>query len=116
MSDKTEAVVDSAESAATTAEAKAAKTAEKSASAVHRTTDAARNFAERQNRPTGWHLEHDTAPSLHGWVAGQMGKGAFFAAILFFGILLFIYALRLISRILPEDPYAALDAVQRVLT
>ncbi|QFU09749.1 Intrinsic membrane protein PufX [Rhodobacteraceae bacterium THAF1] len=79
-------------------------------------TESAKKFAKRQDQPSGWHLEHDTAPSLYSWVALQMGKGAFYAAVLFFGVVLFIYALRLLSRVLPEDPYAAIDAVQRVLT
>ena len=78
-------------------------------------TETAKQFADRQDKPSGWHLENDTAPSLYSWVALQMGKGAMYAAILFFGVILFIYGLRLISRILPEDPYAALGAVQGLL-
>ena len=78
-------------------------------------TESAKALSDRQDQPTGWHLEHDTAPSLYSWVALQMGKGAFYAACLFFGVILFIYGLRLISRILPEDPYAAIDAAQMLL-
>lgn len=116
MSKLTETAKNTAESAANTAESVASTAATKSASAVQKATDAAKSFADRQNQPTGWHLEHDTAPSLYSWVSLEMGKGAFYGAVLFFGIVLFIYGLRLISRILPEDPYAALDVVQRVLT
>lgn len=52
---------------------------------------------------------------LRGYIAGQMGKGAFYAACVFFGVLFFIGFLRLVARFLPEDPYAAMDAAERTM-
>ncbi|PZX11413.1 intrinsic membrane protein PufX [Palleronia aestuarii] len=48
------------------------------------------------------------------WGFSQMSLGAFYAAIVFFGILIFFAVLGFIRGILPEDPYAAIDLTIRV--
>ena len=55
-----------------------------------------------------WYLD-DNKPSLRVWIFSQMAVGAGWGALVFFGIVLFIFALIAISSILPEDPFAALD-------
>ena len=55
-----------------------------------------------------WYLD-DSKPSLKMWVFSQMAVGAGWGALVFFGVILFIFALIAISNILPEDPFAALD-------
>ncbi len=56
-----------------------------------------------------WYLD-DSKPSLRMWIFSQMAMGAVYAMLVFFGVILFIFALIAISNILPEDPFAALDA------
>lgn len=56
-----------------------------------------------------WYLD-DSKPSLRMWMFTQMAMGAIYAMLVFFGVILFIFALVAISNILPEDPFAALDA------
>ena len=56
-----------------------------------------------------WYLD-DNKPSLKMWVFTQMAAGAGWGALVFFGVILFIFALIAIASILPEDPFAALDA------
>ena len=56
-----------------------------------------------------WYLDNDQKPSLRMWVFTQMAAGAGWGALVFFGVILFIFALIAISSILPEDPFAALD-------
>ena len=55
-----------------------------------------------------WYLD-DSKPSLKMWVFSQMAVGAGWGALVFFGVILFIFALIAISNLLPEDPFAALD-------
>ncbi len=69
-----------------------------------------RRSARRRAAPTTWHLEGGGAPSLYGWVAVNMAKGAGYAALLTIAVLGFILLIRALSFLLPEDPYAALDA------
>ncbi|MBC6442216.1 MAG: RC-LH1 core complex protein PufX [Rhodobacteraceae bacterium] len=57
----------------------------------------------------------DEKMSLRGWVTTHMLRGAGAAAMLFFGIILFIVILRMIAGILPENPYASLELGQEVL-
>ena len=54
---------------------------------------------------TEWYLEGNK-PSLKMWVFSQMAVGAGWGALVFFGAVLFIFALIAISSILPEDPFA----------
>ncbi|TDL81517.1 hypothetical protein E2L08_05200 [Palleronia sediminis] len=61
------------------------------------------------SKKTDWYLENDDR-SMHAWVLSHMTMGAVYAAVAFFGVIGFILVLRLIARILPEDPYAFLDA------
>ncbi|MXQ09772.1 hypothetical protein GQ651_18145 [Alphaproteobacteria bacterium GH1-50] len=61
-----------------------------------------------RNEP--WYLENDQKPSLKMWVFTQMAAGAGWGALVFFGVVLFIFALIAISSILPEDPFAALES------
>ncbi|WOI56121.1 RC-LH1 core complex protein PufX [Palleronia sp. LCG004] len=63
-------------------------------------------------KPPQWFMR-DSQPSLHMWIFSQMCLGAFYAAIVFFGVIGFILILRAISYLLPEDPYAAIDLMQR---
>ena len=56
-----------------------------------------------------WYLDNDQKPSLRMWVFTQMAAGAGWGALVFFGVVLFIFALIAISSILPEDPFAALE-------
>ncbi len=63
---------------------------------------------------TEWYLE-DNKPSLRMWVFTQMALGASYAAVAFFGVIAFILVLVVISKILPEDPFAALETGTRVL-
>ncbi len=55
-----------------------------------------------------WYLEEEH-PSLRMWIFTQMSMGAVYGAVLFFGVIGFVLIIRVISYLLPEDPYAALD-------
>ncbi len=55
-----------------------------------------------------WYLE-GSKPSLGMWVFSQMAVGAGWGALVFFGAVLFIFALIAVSAVLPEDPFAALE-------
>jgi hypothetical protein len=57
-----------------------------------------------------WYLETTPKPSLRMWIFQNMAMGAIYAALVFFGIILFILALRALAGLLPEDPFALLDA------
>ncbi len=62
-----------------------------------------------------WYLD-DSKPSMRAWIFSQMAVGAGWGALVFFGVILFIFALIAISNILPEDPFAALDAAPAITT
>ena len=62
-----------------------------------------------------WYLD-ESKPSLRMWVFSQMAMGAIYAMVVFFGVVLFIFALIAISKILPEDPFAALDTAIAIST
>lgn len=55
-----------------------------------------------------WYMDDGRKPSLHRWIFENMAIGAVYAAIVLFGIILFIYLLVGFSSILPEDPLALL--------
>ena len=55
-----------------------------------------------------WYLSGEK-PSLKAWIFTQMAIGAGWGAIVFFGVVFFIFILIAISSRLPEDPFAALD-------
>jgi hypothetical protein len=61
-----------------------------------------------------WYLD-DSKPSLRMWIFSQMALGAGWGALVFFGVILFIFALIAISSLLPEDPFAALEGGSVVL-
>ncbi len=61
-----------------------------------------------------WYLEQEQ-PSLRMWIFTQMSMGAVYGAVLFFGVIAFVLILRVISFLLPEDPYAALDTAGALL-
>jgi hypothetical protein len=63
-----------------------------------------------------WYLKTEKAPSLHMWVFRNMAMGAVWAALVLFGLIAFILVIRAISFILPEDPFAMLDATGRLIT
>ena len=56
-----------------------------------------------------WYMSKDDKPSLRMWVFSHMAAGAGWGALVFFGVVLFIFALIAISSILPEDPFALLE-------
>jgi len=62
-----------------------------------------------------WYLESSGKPSLRMWIFQQMSMGAVYAAIFFFGVIALILILAAIGRLLPEDPYAVLDAGRAAL-
>jgi hypothetical protein len=62
-----------------------------------------------------WYLD-DSKPSLRMWIFSQMAMGAIYAMLVFFGVVLFIFALIAISNLLPEDPFAALDSGAAITT
>ena len=62
-----------------------------------------------------WYLERSAKPSLRKWAFQQMAMGAVYAAILFFGIIAVLLILAAIGRLLPEDPFAVLDAGRAAL-
>jgi hypothetical protein len=51
--------------------------------------------------------EESEAARLRSWVLGQMLRGAFYAAILFFGVLVLIYAIYLLGLLLPPESKTA---------
>lgn len=61
-----------------------------------------------------WYLD-DSKPSLRMWVFSQMAMGAIYAMLAFSAVILFIFALIAISKILPEDPFAALETGTSIL-
>lgn len=62
-----------------------------------------------------WYLG-DSKPSLRMWIFSQMAMGAIYAMLVFFGVVLFIFALIAISNLLPEDPFAALETGSAITT
>ncbi len=50
------------------------------------------------------HLSIHPKTALRNWIAFQMMKGAGVAAALFFGTVIFIGIIRVIGRMLPENP------------
>ncbi len=63
-----------------------------------------------------WYMKTEKAPSLHMWVFRNMAMGAVWAALVLFGLIAIILVLRAISFILPEDPFAMLDAGRHLIT
>ena len=60
-----------------------------------------------------WYLD-GSKPSLKAWMFTQMAIGAGWGAIVFFGVVFFIFILVAISSRLPEDPFAMLDAAKNL--
>jgi hypothetical protein len=63
-----------------------------------------------------WYLKEEKAPSLHMWIFRNMAMGAVWAALVLFGLIAFILVIRAVSFILPEDPFAMLDAARHLIT
>ncbi len=63
-----------------------------------------------------WYLESSKKPSLRMWIFQNMAMGAVYAAIVFFGIIAVLLIIAAIGKLLPEDPYAALDAGRAALS
>ena len=63
-----------------------------------------------------WYLEGEKNPSLYFWIFQNMAMGAIYAAIVLFGLIAVILIIRAVSFLLPEDPFAALDAGQRLIS
>lgn len=57
-----------------------------------------------------WYIEDSPKPSLRMWIFQNMAMGAVYAAMLFFGVIAVILIIAAVGRLLPEDPFAALDA------
>jgi len=62
-----------------------------------------------------WYLD-DSKPSLAAWIFSQMAVGAGWGMLVFFGVVLFIFALIALSTLLPEDPFAAIDTGTQFLS
>ena len=63
-----------------------------------------------------WYLKDEQPPNLHMWIFRHMAMGAVYTALVLMGILFVILVFRSIAFILPEDPFAAIDAGQRALS
>ena len=63
-----------------------------------------------------WYLKDEKPPSLYFWIFRNMAMGAVYAGLTLMVILFVFLVLRSIAFILPEDPFAALDAGQRALS
>ena len=62
-----------------------------------------------------WYID-DQKPSLRLWIFSQMALGASYAALAFFGVIAFSLILVVISKLLPEDPFAALETGTRLIS
>jgi len=62
-----------------------------------------------------WYLEGQE-PSLRMWIFQQMSMGAIYAAAVFFGAIAVVLILVAVSKLLPEDPFAALETGKALLT
>lgn len=58
-----------------------------------------------------WYLERDKKPSLYGWIFAEMTRGAVYAFFAVMAVLGFIFVLIALSKLLPDDPYALLPAL-----
>ena len=58
------------------------------------------------------YFEETREASIRGWILGLMMKGAGWAAVLVFGVIGFLVGLRLLARLLPDNPNAALDVIR----
>jgi hypothetical protein len=63
-----------------------------------------------------WYLESSPKPSLRMWIFQQMGMGAIYAALAFFGIIAVILIIAAIGRLLPEDPFGTFEVGRAVVT
>jgi hypothetical protein len=63
-----------------------------------------------------WYLKTDKDPSLGMWIFRNMAMGAVWAGLVFFGCIAIILVLRAIGFLLPEDPFAMLDAARPLVT
>ena len=57
-----------------------------------------------------WYIADSPKPTLRMWIFQNMAMGAVYAALLFFGVIAVILIIAAIGRLLPEDPFAVLDA------
>ncbi|RVT81932.1 hypothetical protein DXV76_17870 [Rhodobacteraceae bacterium CCMM004] len=62
-----------------------------------------------------WYLKGNE-PSLRMWIFQHMTIGALYAAAVFFGAIAVVLVLVAISRLLPEDPFAALEMGRQALS
>ncbi len=63
-----------------------------------------------------WYLANEKPPSLYGWVFRHMAMGAVYAALALAAVIAVILILKAIGALLPEDPFALLDAAPRALS
>ena len=63
-----------------------------------------------------WYLEDQPKPGLRAWIFNQMALGAVYAALVLFGAIALILVIYAISYLLPEDPFAALETGQRLIS
>jgi len=56
-----------------------------------------------------WYLEGERTPSLYTWIFAQMAKGAGYGALVFFGIVFFIFIFVAIGSLLPPESKEAED-------
>ncbi|GEM_PF-1838538 len=62
-----------------------------------------------------WYLAHEKPPSLYAWIFTQMTMGAAYAALVCMVVLFFVLAIRALSALLPEDPYALIETGSRLV-
>ncbi len=62
-----------------------------------------------------WYLKTEKQPSLSMWIFRNMAMGAVWAALVLFGIIAIILIIRAIGFILPEDPFAMIEAARTIL-
>ena len=62
-----------------------------------------------------WYLKDEKKPSLARWIFEQQALGAVYAALVLAALIFFILFFKGLSGLLPEDPFATLDAGQAAL-
>jgi len=62
-----------------------------------------------------WYLKDEKEPSLAMWIFRNMAMGAVWAGLVFFGLIAIILIIRAIGFILPEDPFAMIEAARAIL-
>lgn len=62
-----------------------------------------------------WYVADETPPSLSVWIFTQMTMGAAYAAMVCMAVLFFVLAIKALSALLPEDPFAMIETGSRLV-